>query len=689
MNENSSIVNNGTIEVSTITKTGEVVGIAHYGEMIDESKIVNSNTGIINAISEYGKEGVGLLNEDFAQSFGITVNSMRNKSSIVNEGTILVDSKNISKEAKNYNFGIATDSMFDETFIINSGKVEVKINDKLDYRASSIFNYYSENSTIVNEKEGQLSGNIVLLADKNTRDNGNITLNNKGSISLPYNANKDAIVLNDDENRVDSMRPYIPNLVNSGTIEIGAFKDSAGNIENTQILTRNATFEKGSKMQVAVMSGSEAFNLGDTLAAVVKSIDKLTVNELILNQTKLVDNSATLDFEYKIVDENQIDLFVSNVNKISDVIIDDKDNNQNTDNKIPIAIILDKYRDNPTFGSIISKIDAMESASEISKAMDSIVPTISSSLLNTSSQITSSILNIVSNRLGNIKFGLNSGDEIISDDDRVWVKAFGSLGEQKDKDSIYGFDLKTYGVAIGYDKEYEYEQVIGLAAFYTNANVETNHVNHTNNIDAYSIVAYGSNLLIDNKTTIYYQASNTWQRNDSKREIFTGEIADSKFTSKALALDLKVGHEININENLSVEPKIGTTYKHFVNPSYKENGAGVLNVQSNKFTSSEFIGNIGTDVEYKMTDNSKLIASVGAGYNFRKSNRNITSSFEGTSDVIFDTKGIDNGRWKYHAGIGYDLTFDNQSNFNVFYKYLGEGSKYSNNVVTLNYIYKF
>lgn len=683
MNETSSIVNNGTIEVSTITKTGEVVGIAHYGEMIDESKIVNSTTGIIKAISEYGKDGVGLPNEDFAQSFGITVSSMRNKSSIVNDGTILVDSKNISKEAKNYNFGIITDSMFDETSIINSGKIEVKINGKLDYRASSIFNYYSENSTIINEKEGQLSGNIVLLGDKNTRDNGDITLNNKGFISLPYDANKNAIILNDDENRVDSMRPYIPNLINSGTIEIGAFKDSNGNIENTQILTRNATFEKGSKMQVAVVSGSKAFSLGDILDEVIKSTNKLTVTELNLNQTKLPDNSALLDFELKYDEvKKQIDLVVAKINTLKE--IEEISAKKYSYNATQIDIAARKSHND----KLLAKLQTVDIAN-YENALESLVPTTQLSANNASNQINSNISDTLFSRLSDIKSGLNSGNDMKIDNDRVWIKASGGLAKQKDKDSILGFDLKGYGLGIGYDKEYKDNQFIGFATFYTNANIETNQVNHVNDIDAYSIVGYGSNLLKDDKTTVYYQLGHSWQKNSNKREVFTGETASSEFTSKNLSADLKVGHKVNLNEKVSVEPKIGLEYKYYNSPVVTEKGTQNSNLRTDKFNSSELIGNVGAEIEYKINKSSRVITSLKAGYDLTNDkNKILSSSFVDSQDVIFNSKTINNGRLKYEAGIGYDINLNEQNNFNIFYKHLEEG-EYNNNVVTLNYNYKF
>lgn len=705
----SEIINDKNIVISTKGRLSSALGISAYDIEIGDSQIINNGKISVNAEGTYTTaEGIAL--EEFNNSqivntgvieantdgttrndaIGIWIDDVYN-TQIENSGIISVNANTENlKSTLAESIGVGN---FQNSTLTNNGIIEATINNKLDKQGIAISNdKMDSNSTIINTKDGKIYGNVLMNVHNVTNNDGKFI--NEGFISLPYNAYKNTSFTIDGENI--NFQPNFGNLVNSGTIEIGAYKDSEGNIENTQILAKTATFEKGSKMQVDVVAGSKAFVKGDTLSEVVTATDKLKINDLTLNQTKLAGNSATLDFEYK-YNNNQLDLVVSNVKKLSD-IVDDKDDNKenNTDNKnvvnkLSVAKTLDEFRNNqslyPKMGTVLSKIDTLSTDSEVVKAINSIVPT--TSFVNTSSQITSSVSNIVSNRLGNIKSGLNSGDEIIVDSNRVWIKAFGSLGDQKDKDSISGFDLKTYGLGLGYDKEYKEDQIIGLAAFYTNANVETNGVNHENDVDAYSIVAYGSNLLADDKTTIYYQGSYTWQKNDSKRELFTGEQANADFTSKTVALDLKVGHKININDKFAVEPNIGTTYRHFTNPSYNESGAGALNIQSERFTSSEFIGNIGTDFEYKLTPDSKLTATIGAGYDFKDDDNIVTSSFAGASGVSFDTKGIDNGRWNYIAGVGYDVNLDSQNNLNLQYNYQGEGSKYSNNVISLNYMYKF
>jgi len=372
-----------------------------------------------------------------------------------------------------------------------------------------------------------------------------------------------------------------------------------------------------------------------------------------------------------------IDLVVSKVNAFSEA-----GNTQG--NAKNVSQVLDKLRTDPTLGSLVAKLDTLNAA-DLNRALDTLTPTIAAAISNTSSQISSSVSNVISSRLGS---GANSGDEMVLGNSTLWTKLYGSLGEQKEKDGINGFDLKTYGLGLGYENEYKDGQLLGTGLFYTNANVDINGVSQKTDVDAYSIALYGNNLLKDNKTTIYYQSAYTWQKNDSKRDLFDGTQANAKFTTKILSLDLGVGHKININESLHMEPKLGVTYKHYSNPNYSETGSSA-NITTNKFTSSELLGNAELNMGYKINDFSKITALAGVGYDFKNDNNIVTSSFSAAPSNSFDTKGIDNGRWKYVAGLGYDVDVNNQNNINLSYNFQGEGSKYTNHGLALNYRYKF
>lgn len=666
--EGGSLVNEGSINVSAKAKD-VAFGVAteFWGwYKNDEYSLLDgsfSNSGTINAFAQSDK---------YAVASGLSTDALVEDSTIINSGVI--SSNGVSKDVKKaFAYGLVGSELVDST-ITNSGTIEAKVNGKLNNQGFSLDYEDTSGSTITNEKTGKLYGNIYL------GDNGQFV--NKGFVSLPYNAN----VLNtiqylyDDGSTSDGTRKggvYISNLVNSGTIEIGAFKNSNSKIENTQILTKNATFNAGSKLNVRVEAGSKAFVKGDKLEKVISATNSLTINELKVN-------SATLEFEeveVKPLAANNtvkyIDLVVSKVNSFQEA-----GNTQG--NATNVSQVLNNLRTDPTLGSLVAKLDTLNAA-DLNRALDTLTPTIAAAISNTSSQISTSVLNVVSSRN---RLGANSGDEMVLGNSTLWSKVYGSLGEQKEKDGINGFDLKTYGLGLGYENEYKDGQLLGTGLFYTNANVDINGVSQKTDVDAYSIALYGNNLLKDNKTTIYYQGAYTWQKNDSKRDLFDGTQANAKFTTKILSLDLGVGHKININDQFDLEPKLGVTYKHYSNPNYSETGSSA-NLTTNKFTSSELLGNAELNMGYKINDFSKITATAGVGYDFKNDNNIVTSSFSAAPSNSFDTKGIDNGRWNYLAGLGYDVDVNNQNNINVSYNFQGEGSKYTNHGLALNYRYKF
>lgn len=657
------IKNNGKLSIKADGQNAHAEAIVI--ENISNSEIINNGTIEANTIGTSSSGAHGIWIDDAVAT------------QIENRGNILV---NANGNGSGYFIAEAIGiGSLEDSNIINSGTIKATRNNKLDKQglAITLADVLDLNSTVTNTSSGKIYGNILMDVHKNSSFIP--TFKNEGFISLPYNATKKETFTFDDDGipTTISLQPNLGNFVNSGTIEIGAFKHSNNTIENTQILTKTATFEKGSKMQVDVVAGSKAFVKGDTLSEVVTATDKLTINDLTLNQTKLADNSATLDFKYEVKDGKRIDLVVSKVNAFEEA-----GNTQG--NAKNVSQVLDKLRTDPNLGSLVAKLDTLNPA-DLNRALDTLTPTIAAAISNTSSQISSSVSNVISSRLGS---GANSGDEMVLGNSTLWTKLYGSLGEQKEKDGINGFDLKTYGLGLGYENEYKDGQLLGTGLFYTNANVDINGVSQKTDVDAYSIALYGNNLLKDNKTTIYYQGAYTWQKNDSKRDLFDGTQANAKFTTKILSLDLGVGHKININESLHMEPKLGVTYKHYSNPNYSETGSSA-NITTNKFTSSELLGNAELNMGYKINDFSKITATAGVGYDFKNDNNIVTSSFSAAPSNSFDTKGIDNGRWNYLAGLGYDVDVNNQNNINVSYNFQGEGSKYTNHGLALNYRYKF
>lgn len=352
--------------------------------------------------------------------------------------------------------------------------------------------------------------------------------------------------------------------------------------------------------------------------------------------------------------------------------------------------IIDNIDNNPKMESVITKLNQFSSNEALASAVESTTPVATSATVGATTQISNGIAGIVTQRQNaNISAGgMNSGDGMFSENN-LWIKPFGSIGSQNDKDGINGFDLKTYGLGFGADTEYKNNQRLGLAFFYTNGNVDVNNMNQNADLDVYTTLIYGNVPIIDDKTNFLYQAGYAWQKTQTDRAVFTGDIAESKYTSKTASLDLKLMRDVNVNKDLLLQPLVNTTYRHFTNPAYNETGADALNLNVDKFTSSDLIVGLGTLAHYKLTDDSKIVGNVNVGYDLHDKNQTVTSAYAGATGVKFGTDGIDNGRWSYEAGIGYEMDINKTNNINVSYDYQGQGKDFSNNVVSAKYVLKF
>lgn len=355
------------------------------------------------------------------------------------------------------------------------------------------------------------------------------------------------------------------------------------------------------------------------------------------------------------------------------------------------ARVLDSSSGNARMQNVIIAINNLSSDSAVAKAVESTTPQTTTSSFTAANQISNNVSNIVSQRQ-NVNLngaGLNSGDSMLSEKN-IWIKPYGSRGSQDDKDGINGFDIDTYGIGFGFDGEYAENKQIGFGFFYTNADVEVNNVSQTSDIDVYSLIVYGNTPIFDNKTNLLYQVGYSWQDTSSNRGIeFMGTSAKADYTSKVASIDLRLLRDYRVNEKLLLQPLVSTTYRHFESPNYSESGADALNLEVDKFTANELILGVGALGFYKLNENSNLFGNINIGYDLKDDNNIVSSSYQGASGLSFETEGIDNGRFSYDLGIGYENNINDLTNINFSYNFQGEGSDYTNHVISAKYTYKF
>lgn len=633
------------------------------------SGIINEGDIISTSIAQ------GDSPESYAKGIYIREVLANSTNNILNSGTITANAKftanNNSYDAASA--GIVSENMDANSTLTldNSGTIEGLINDELDKDGYSVVMHIGPaTSTLSVINSGTLRGNIFLSG----------SLENSGTVELAYNA-------------MDSYLANIGYFTNksAGILKIGLKTD--GTLEGTQysqLNTQSAVFNDGSTIDVNVLSAStnQPLLAGKRLENVVTASNDLTIN----GKLNVTDNSALLNFKYVTSDgwingedgAIHLDVVKSSENNIIDNTVSGG-GNQNSQNAA--TALQNVYNSNP---EIQSAFNNLRSAQEVASAVQSTTALTPTATVGATTQIANGIAGIVTQRQNaNISGGgLNSGDTMFAQKN-FWFKPFGSLGSQKDKDGISGFDVKAGGFGLGLDGEYKDNQNIGFGLFYTNANVDINNVNQKADLDVFTTLVYGNVPVIDDKTNFLYQVGYSWQKTDGSREIFTGQTATSDYTSKTASLDLKLMRDVQITDNLLLQPMVETTYRHFTNPAYKENGAGALNLNVDKFTSKDLIVGLGTIAHYKLTDDSKIVGNVNVGYDFEGKNQTVTSAFQGAAGVKFDTNGIDNGRWSYQAGIGYELDINKTNSINVSYDYQGQGSDFSNNTVSAKYVLKF
>ncbi len=407
---------------------------------------------------------------------------------------------------------------------------------------------------------------------------------------------------------------------------------------------------------------------------------------------KINDNSALLDFAYKEVMvgvRTTIRLEAIQAQTVENTIASDNKNAGNA--AVVLQNIIDNSSNNPKMDGVINALNKLGSNKDVADAVDSTTPQTTTSSFTASNQISNNVSNIVSQRQ-NVNLnagGLNSGDEMLSEKN-VWVKPYGSKGSQDDKNGVNGFDIDTYGIGFGFDGEYAENKQIGFGFFYTNADVEVNNVSQTSDIDVYSLIVYGNTPIFDNKTNLLYQVGYSWQDTTSNRGIqFMGTSAKADYTSKVASVDLRLLRDYRVNEKLLLQPLVSTTYRHFESPNYSESGADTLNLEVDKFTSNELILGVGALGFYKLNENSNLFGNINIGYDLKDDNNIVSSSYQGASGLSFETEGIDNGRFSYDLGIGYENNINDLTNINFSYNFQGEGSDYTNHVISAKYTYKF
>jgi len=632
-----TITNNGDI---TINSSTESIGLEIGTGSNDNTGTLN-NSGAINVTATAG------------ESFGMKL-FKNNTGDINNSGTINATGSTAA-------YGIYTVGN-NSANINNSGTIRADINGNLDAAAYSIkeATIHTASGTITNSSTGKLYGNI------STGD----TLNNYGKVELPWNAN-------------NTNKAAIENFTNktNGILSIGLKSGSDGITTNkySQLEVTDATLESGSTIHVNVIEAGTLID-GKTLDNILVASNSLTAP----TDLSVTDNSAMLSFSY--VKNGQsigLDVEVGSYQTTAQ-------NGGANKTAVQIGKVLDTVSDNQNSSMfpLLGDINKLPTAKSVANAINSLAPHISSGINSASNQVINNIQSIVDMRQSNtLNSGLNSGDNMLNEKN-VWVKQSGSSAKQDDVDGLNGFTLDTHNMAIGFDTKNKKDVQTGLAFFYTNADVSVNHLTQTSDLNVFTLLGYGS-IPLQNNMNFMYQGSYSWQKTETSRTIFNGDIAKSDFTANTLSINLKLAKDYEFNKNFTVRPIVAATYNNYKTPSYKEHGASGANLEIEKNTFEKYLVSLGSMFEYKLNNDSKIIGNANVEYDLKGDIQTSTANFVEASGEKFSSVGRDNGQWKYKVGIGYEKDLINNQSVNILFEHEKEGSSFKNNTISMKYVIKF
>ncbi|MFZ5525530.1 MAG: autotransporter domain-containing protein [Pseudomonadota bacterium] len=425
----------------------------------------------------------------------------------------------------------------------------------------------------------------------------------------------------------------------SGTYSVGV--DSVAT-HGVLAVSGDASLASGSKVNVAVGSGA-SFNAGDRVQGVLTSGGTLTATGLTLTDSSVM-YKFTADTSRA---ANELDLLVAQDEAPFS-------NNVGT-GRTPlggVAANLDQIVSAGVPADLQPVFDKLTSlpADELPAAMAQLVPVMTGAGSQAGVNALRSMNKMIQSRMESNQ-GLSSGNE--ASERFMWVRTFGSEGDQDSQDVVAGFRSKTWGIVVGGDKPVSDRVRAGLAFTYARTDIDSRGSGAPSSLDVntYELVHYGSYNL-DPLTDINYQLDVGYNEVKGVRQIlFMGQQARSDFNSLNLHASLGIGRTWVVSPQSSVTPSVRVDYTHMKTDGYTETGAGPLNLQVDDSTFKELMLTADLKGSHNLSEHTKLVGNVSAGYDFLDKNSVTTSAFVG-GGAVFETRGLDSSPWLYRAGLG-------------------------------------
>ena len=271
-----------------------------------------------------------------------------------------------------------------------------------------------------------------------------------------------------------------------------------------------------------------------------------------------------------------------------------------------------------------------------------------------------------------------------------WAKTFGNVGSQGDVDGSYGYDSKTYGLVVAYDRPVSENTRIGLSAGYANSTIDGNNSSGETTVDSYQLTSY----LNYTPGPWYVQGALTAgvDRYEGERQIsFPGvsRVAKSDYDGQQYTALVSAGKHFYFDREVTLTPFASLQTSLIKVDGYKESGAGGLNHRVDDQDYHLTQSGVGMKLERVIRSGASTYSPevhVKWLHDFSDTTTEQTAAFVGGGSE-FRVEGIEQDRDLYNVGAG--VTFlscncDNSSwTVKGQYDYKWNDSDYSSNQLSL------
>lgn len=310
--------------------------------------------------------------------------------------------------------------------------------------------------------------------------------------------------------------------------------------------------------------------------------------------------------------------------------------------------------------SLFNPYEALPTISALQTAASQATPELTNENIQIIQLITRAIIDIAP--MWSSLRGKSSGDAMLYQPGKIWVKPYGASMTQNERNTVNGFNATAYGAVVGKDIELSNHYLFGGAIAAGGDNIQGKSVLSGQSIqsNAYQGMLYGAKKL-PKQFYVAGQGLIGYENNNTSRAIpLYASTAKGFYNSWFTNIRAEAGWSAHaFGPNLVFTPEIDASYL-FINQSrYQESGSPMnLSVATNN-NSSLVLGAYGNGAYHLTTLNDQhdltLTAYAGVAGDVINSQTKVTSTFV-TAGSSFSTFGVQFNEAVFRGGAGLTLT---------------------------------